>query len=257
MCRRARRQVADNPTYLTKQPVQALTSITCLTEQGLGRRSGKRAGGYGAAADAAEPSQPAVRHRGRRQVRHNKCSKVISPPKLHWGTCVIACPNGHLGKQQLTLDGCEQQQFHLLARSIAALLIEPLLLIGPCADHSSCQFMGGTKEHWLQDFAAHYIHRESLLEGQKYEVLAQDCMHVILTFYVLTCAMHYLIPAPYPSAAGLVISSNRWVWSCRNVRSRRGAIYYAYAAFFFVEGVFILLFPSETLKVCPTIFLTP
>ncbi|KAK9904251.1 hypothetical protein WJX75_007737 [Coccomyxa subellipsoidea] len=34
----------------------------------------------------------------------------------------------------------------------------------------------------------------------------------------------------------------------RNVHSRRGAIYYAYAAFFFVEGVFILLFPSETLK---------
>lgn len=139
--------------------------------------------------------------------------KINSPPNLHlqmWGTCVVACPNGYLGKQQLTLEGSEQKPFHLLARSIAALSIVPLLLIRPCADHSSCQFMGGTKEHWLQDFAAHYIHRESLLEGQKYEVLAQDCMHVILTFYVLTCAMPYLIPAPNPSAAGLVISSNRW-----------------------------------------------
>jgi len=34
----------------------------------------------------------------------------------------------------------------------------------------------------------------------------------------------------------------------RNVSTNRGAIYLAYAAFFFIEGVLILLFPSETLK---------
>lgn len=34
----------------------------------------------------------------------------------------------------------------------------------------------------------------------------------------------------------------------RDVRTRRGAIYYAYAAFFFLEGVGILLFPRKTLK---------
>jgi hypothetical protein len=34
----------------------------------------------------------------------------------------------------------------------------------------------------------------------------------------------------------------------RNVRTQRGAVYYAYAAFFLLEGVGILLFPRETLK---------
>ena len=43
----------------------------------------------------------------------------------------------------------------------------------------------------------------------------------------------------------------------RNVRTRRGGIYLAYATFFFVEGVLILLFPSETLKVPPVSFLLP
>jgi hypothetical protein len=35
----------------------------------------------------------------------------------------------------------------------------------------------------------------------------------------------------------------------RDVRTRRGAVYAAFAAFFLLEGVGILLFPSETLKV--------
>lgn len=41
----------------------------------------------------------------------------------------------------------------------------------------------------------------------------------------------------------------------RNVSTNRGAIYLAYAVFFFLEGVFILLFPSDTLKARHACFL--
>ena len=37
----------------------------------------------------------------------------------------------------------------------------------------------------------------------------------------------------------------------RNVRTRRGWLFVIYSVFFFVEGVFIMLFPAATLKACP------